>query len=367
MKHCSLVSLISVAAAQDTSINVNADGSIETISSLALARMLIVPLASDVENAEYEHASFWDENGPLFRKAWNEWEQLLTLDIPNDKEFMEPLLSDAIDKAFANPTSENEAYVKSFWNTSDKDADNRDTLIPEGVYATQLLTPSGISFIRYLLDKAAESGIPTRRPNGMNRNGFILDSQVNGAVPIKPLIDIIEKEIIDRVVRPVGRMLFQEHVGCNDDIEYFAFTIRYDGDNDTGRFTEDSARDVKLSEHRDASVITLNLNLNLPHERYAGSDVYFRSAQNTTSLVQFTPGMALIHLGAHRHGSISIASTAGSVGAMRYNLVVWLFGKDGDVRIAPYSEEEKMNVVERWHGCDSIHGGMRNVHNFDFA
>jgi len=282
------------------------------------------------------------------------------------------MLSKVIDEAFANPSSENESTVRSLWSSPFKHADNTIQHLPDGVYATQLLTQSGIAFVRSLLDKAVASGIPTRRPNGMNRNGIILDRKVNGAVPYSVLIDLIERQIINRVLRPVGRLLFKEYVGCSDDIEYFAFTIRYDGDI----ADDDTPRDIKLNEHRDASVITLNVNLNLPDERYSGSDVYFREFPHTDSkektlnnnktLIGFYPGVAIIHLGAHRHGSIPILqpNETKDDSVMRYNLVIWLFGEHGDVRIAPYAPEEQMNAVERWHGCDSVRGVMSNVYNF---
>ena len=43
-------------------VSINTDGSQkdnESISSLARSRMLTVPIAKDVRNAEYEHAPFW--------------------------------------------------------------------------------------------------------------------------------------------------------------------------------------------------------------------------------------------------------------------------------------------------------------------
>lgn len=52
-------------------------------------------------------------------------------------------------------------------------------------------------------------------------------------------------------------------VGEGDDCEYFTFTIRCN--------TEE---DLELKEHRDASVITLNINPNLPEETYDGSSLY---------------------------------------------------------------------------------------------
>jgi hypothetical protein len=331
--------------------------------------VLAVPIANDAENAEYEHSSFWDDNGPLLRDAWKEWEQSTYTESAVSEEFinlMDPSFSEALEKAFANPSEETEANVLSHWSTSYKNSDNETQPLPYGVYATQLLTPTGIFIIRNLLDKAEDSGIPKRRPNGMNRNGFILDREVNGAVPMKSLIDLVEQEIINRVLRPVGRMLFNEYIGCGDDVEYFAFNIRYDGSKDTCNELMQT-QDVMLKEHRDASVVTMNINLNLPNETYDGSDVFFREFpsesfgeqavpyQSDTSLVRFNPGVAIIHLGAHRHGSVPIsASSSNSSSGRRYNLVIWLFGKDGDVRIAPYPKEEQMSIVQRWKGCDDL-------------
>ena len=58
--------------------------------------------------------------------------------------------------------------------------------------------------------------------------------------------------------------------------------------------------------------------------------------------------------GAHRHGSLPIsASSSTHRSGKRYNLVIWLFGEHGDVRIAPYEEQEQMNVIQRWHGCNN--------------
>lgn len=364
------------------------------------------PLASDTEGAEFEHATFWDDNGSLLKDAWAEWEEMqmnlnsfqgVKLD---DGSFINPVLSMALEDAFKNPSELTEASVKSNWmNSSKHDEEQHPILLPKGVYATQLLTPSGVSHIRTLLEMATTSGIPTRRPNGMNRHGIILDPNVDGAVPVKDLLNLVEGELINRVVRPVGRMLFPDRVRCEDDLGYFAFTIRYDGDgsedddnvhDNVNVESSTSKRDVKLKEHRDASIVTLNINLNLPEEGYAGSEVYFRdfpSAGDDSSTdnvpendnerddispgddknggtVQFSPGMAIIHLGAHRHGSLPISLSANSDknnSGKRYNLVIWLFGEDGDVRIAPYEKEDQMTVAERWRGCNHT----REVFAFD--
>eukprot|EP00554_Chaetoceros_debilis_P011426 CAMPEP_0194106396 /NCGR_PEP_ID=MMETSP0150-20130528/6417_1 /TAXON_ID=122233 /ORGANISM="Chaetoceros debilis, Strain MM31A-1" /LENGTH=448 /DNA_ID=CAMNT_0038794525 /DNA_START=83 /DNA_END=1429 /DNA_ORIENTATION=+ len=379
--------------------NITADTTISdsdiSASPLAKARTLKAPLASATEDAEFEHSTFWEDNGSLLKDAWAEWEEEMH---PNsfqgagklvDGSFINPVLSMALEDAFSNPSELMEASVKSNWMNSNHDEEHHPTLLPKGVYTTQLLTPSGVSHIRTLLDMATTSGIPTRRPNGMNRHGIILDPNVDGAVPVKALLNLVEEELNNRVVRPVGRMLFPDRVGCEDDLSYFAFTIRYDGsedddnDNDNDDNDESSTlkRDVKLKEHRDASIVTLNINLNLPEEGYTGSEVYFRdfpSADDDSTdssvpennyerdvispgddknggTVQFSPGMAIIHLGAHRHGSMPISLSADSdknSSSKRYNLVIWLFGEDGDVRIAPYEKEDQMTVAERWRGCN---------------
>lgn len=65
--------------------------------------------------------------------------------------------------------------------------------------------------------------------------------------------------------------------------------------------------------------------------------------------------MAVIHLGAHRHGSLPITASNNKTddsSGKRYNLVIWLFGSDGDVRVASYKKEEQMNIEQRWRGCN---------------
>ncbi|KAL7534420.1 hypothetical protein ACHAXR_005861, partial [Thalassiosira sp. AJA248-18] len=310
------------------------------------ARNLNAPLAIDTKDAAFEHSAFWDDNGLLLQDAWAEFEGYMNTcamssSSNNDDAFLNPTLATVLDDAIGNPTEETESVVKSLWTSED-------LTLPKKVYAAQLLTESGISRIRKVLDA------------------------------VDPMLELVEGELINRVVRPVGRMLFKDRVGCEDDLEYFAFTIRYDGTDDNGvnnigtdRDANSLKRDFELKEHRDASVVTLNINLNLPDEGYGGSEVYFReypseesTADNIISneddsrkdggTVQFSPGMAIIHLGAHRHGSLPIsASTTEKGSGKRYNLVIWLFGKDGDVRISPYEKEEQMNVAQRWHGCSN--------------
>lgn len=342
-----------------------------------------MPQAIDTQNAEFENDSFWNEHGSLIQQAWREWEMehATTLsDFDNDiKEqgWMNAPLLEAIDVAFAKPSEESEAAVKSLWTNNESEGTSSQVM-PKGVHAMQLLSPRGIAYLRNLLELAVESGIPTRRPNGMNRHGVILDSNVYGAVPVEPIVKRVE-EIIDRIARPVGRMLFQDRIGCKDDVDYYAFTISYDSTSANTRSIQ--PKDMELKEHRDASVVTLNINLNLPEENYGGSEVFFRGYPEADSwgsndflssdskdeedgggIVTFSPGMGIIHLGAHRHGSLPINSAhsnSSSEGEQpsdgkRFNLVIWLFGNQGDVRIAPYPKDEQLTADQRWHGCNEI-------------
>jgi hypothetical protein len=233
---------------------------------------------------------------------------------------MDPTLYRSIHQAWNDPSVENEDVLKDLWKQ----------VIP-GVYACQLFTPKGIQRIRHHLKAASESGIPTRRPNGMNRFGLVLDIETQGGVSY-PKIDTFRDMVIDRYLRPLGRLFFQNYIGPGDDSSAYAFTIQYQPDKDT-----------KLNEHSDASVVTLNINLNLPEEDYDGSSIYFVDNENgERQELTFAPGMALLHRGLHRHAALPIES------GERVNMVLWLFGDHGYVRFAPYDEKDQMSATERW-------------------
>jgi len=317
------------------------DGQAQVKGALSRALSLTPPKPSANLGGEFEHSEFWDEHGQLLRLAWEELER--TTDYADDEkgearsgdvrldlgDVIDPAFARAVLAARADPSAENEDVVLSHWTGAVPSA-----LTDFGVFRTRLFTADGLCLIRSHLDRASASGIPTRRPNGMNRHGVIIDKAVGGAVSLPVLTSFVE-ELVDEIVRPVGRALFPADTGKEDDAEYFAFTIRYSSDED-----------VELQEHRDASVFTLNVNLNLPQEGYGGSAVYFIDPGDKSKRynVDFEPGMALLHRGALRHASLPIEEGG------RQNLVIWLFGKGGDVRISPYANDEQMSVTERWEG-----------------
>ena len=289
-------------------------------SPVELARALIPPTPVAKRDAAFEDEEFYQRHGELLRAAWRE-HGLADASLADFRSAaVAPSLADAVDALREQPSPEREAAVRALFNET-----------APGVFCGQLLRADAIAGLRAELARVAASGIPTRRPNGMNRYGVILDDEVDGAVSNG--LAAFVRALVDAYVRPLGRMLFAELVGAGDDVEQFAFTVRYRPDED-----------ATLAEHRDASVVTLNLNLNAPGEGYGGSALAFQDAREPSArhTVEFTPGMALIHQGALRHAALPIEHGA------RENLIVWLFGADGYVRAAPRPEAERLSLEERW-------------------
>lgn len=294
-------------------------------SFLKRARALEAPSAATTESGETEGLEFWNQHGKLLRKAWLEWEetQQQVDALPElNQDVFEPTLKEAVQAAWEDPKKEH--AIKPLWKE----------IVPN-IYTCQLIQPDRIADIRAYIDAAATAGIPTRRPNGMNRFGLILDPHTEGAVTMRGL-DRFYQMIVDDYVRPMGRLFFSEYIQPPDDAESYAFTIRYK-----------EGEDVALREHSDASLITLNVNLNIPSRQnetnYEGSTLYFVDDETKEHHeVQFQPGMAVLHRGMTRHAAEPI------VHGERTNLVVWLFGEHGYVRIVPYDEHERMTPRERW-------------------
>ena len=289
-------------------------------SPVELARALIPPTPVAKRDAAFEDEEFYQRHGELLRAAWRE-HGLADASLADFRSAVVALsLAAAVEALREQPSPEREAAVRALFNET-----------APGVFCGQLLRADAIAGLRAELARVAASGIPTRRPNGMNRYGVILDDEVDGAVSNG--LAAFVRALVDAYVRPLGRMLFAELVGAGDDVEQFAFTVRYRPDED-----------ATLAEHRDASVVTLNLNLNAPGEGYGGSALSFQDAIEPSArhIVEFTPGMALIHQGALRHAALPIEHGA------RENLIVWLFGADGYVRAAPRPEAERLSLEERW-------------------
>ena len=74
-----------------------------------------------------------------------------------------------------------------------------------------------------------------------------------------------------RYIRRLALALFPGFAKGDDTCDYFAFTINYE-----------PGKDVALREHRDASTITLNVNLNSASQHYTGSGVEFVDEKDST-------------------------------------------------------------------------------------
>ncbi|KAL3928405.1 MAG: hypothetical protein SGBAC_012668 [Bacillariaceae sp.] len=370
-----------------------------SFSSLAKARGLQAPEVTSTRGGELEHLDFWNTHYQLIQRAWHEWERDIRQKQNDDEHraeqmedsletswndrlpslaegvMMEPLLKESIRKLWNKPSLEAELEMQAvFWEEPIRN-----------VYTcASFFSSQGIRHLQQHLTLMRQAGIPTRRPNGMNRNGFVLDDETEGGVSYVS-VDEFRGWLVDDYLRPLGRMFFPEYIGSDEDDESsYAFTVHYQyddgcssthtndtpGENNTSTVAVGSTnttatrkRDVKLKEHSDASVVTININLNLPGEaEYDGSQLLFLDEDPAGSSpeqaqrhkLEFQPGMAVIHRGLHRHQALPIEK------GERHQLIIWLFGKDGYVRVSPYEPKDQLAVKKRW--SKSKTGGRNRKH-----
>lgn len=308
-------------------------------SSWEKARKLSPPIPESTVFGEDEGGQWWLDHETLLQEAWNEWSIHVASTLPslNASHIVDPMLRNLVHETWLDPSVDNEKKVRSAWDN---------VVTPGHVYQfDRFFTPYGLEAIRSHLDAIIESGIPIRRPNGMNRYGTLLDPEVPGGVGSSTAIMSFLNELVRDYIRPMGRLFFPSYVGRDDDVRLYAFSIRYSANED-----------LDLKEHSDASVISFNVNLNLPNEQYDGSSIYFVNPETSEGKkpkhtdrdethirkLQFDSGTALLHRGMIRHGALPIAN------GTRQNLVIWLYGRDGSVRFAPYETHERLSLKERW-------------------
>ena len=317
----------------------NTDKSTST-SALELARQLTPPNVTATTSGDVEGLEFWQAHDALLKEAWKEWHTSAKAELSElSQELLIPTaLRAAIHHQWEVPTIHGERFLLQ---------DHLEPILDNQVYRIpQFLTEEGIRRIRHHLTEIKHSSkIPTRRPNAMNRHGIVIDEETEGGV-FYPELAEFRTWLVDVYLRPLGRALFPDSIGWGDDSCAYAFTIHYEADN----CSINSPKDQQLNEHSDASVVTLNVNLNLPEDdddnAYEGSSIYFVNDDpindDNKTYVDFAPGMAVIHKGLHRHAALPITK------GQRHNLVVWLFGDHGYVRIAPYPPHEQLTVQQRW-------------------
>ncbi len=320
------------------------------------ARCLDFPQVTVTTEGETENLDFWQEHEELLQIAWKEWSNihLPTLD---EVVLMNPTLYQHVHQLWQDPTLENEMQLQELWKE----------VIPGVWVCHNFFTLTGLRRIRYHYQAAAESGIPTRRPNGMNRLGLVWDDETPGGVSYPQILEF-RKWLVDLYVRPLSRAFFPHYSGIKemDDVEAYAFTIHYatrNKSNETNATTTMTMRDARLPEHSDASLFTININLNLPEEDYEGSVLEFgfedENGKTTKSALRMESGMAVLHRGMQRHQALSIQS------GERHQMVLWLFGRHGYVRVIPYERHEQRPVEERWSLPTTISSGDEGQSNCD--
>jgi len=307
-------------ATDDASLLADSDepagSSSSSSSALQRARALKAPQPELSYGGEHEHVDWWSEHEQLLSEARDEWGRKF-------KELYE--WSQKFEARFLDPD-----LVRAF-RIGDRQILKSKLLEPvPGVpdaYTFQLFTPEFAQRLVEELDHHEASGVPLRRPNGMNRYGAIL-SELGFS-------NVVE-HLTDRFLVPIARELFLSHVGPDDLEERYAFSVRYR-----------PGQDVFLDEHADASAVTVNVCLEPPSsgntkvlyfKENRSTSLWRRDAglgdpANATYVDLAEPGRAVIHLGQHVHG-------VAPVDAARSQMVVWMFGRHGYVRVAPYENGE---------------------------
>ncbi|MEM9052958.1 MAG: 2OG-Fe(II) oxygenase [Bacteroidota bacterium] len=265
-------------------------------NSLTQARALKLPTREDSLRRDPSVAHFWMNNRELLESAWQEWEieNRGNLLVP-DETLLDPRLRKAVNEAWENPDKEN--AVADLW----------EEIIP-GVYVAQFFDLERLTEFRDYLSAVVNSKIPKRAPYGiqLNRHGIMLDPRSEGHLAA-PNFQAFYSDIMNRYMRPIARLLIGTY---GYDTQTFGFSIQYNPD-----------KDKDLQPHTDASGATLNININLPDEKFTGSEVDFHD--RTTGKIKrtiFEPGKAILHSGSVPHATHPITN------GQRSNMVVWLYG-----------------------------------------
>jgi len=255
----------------------------QQLSPLERARALVLPSREAMLVRDPSVQQFWDNNRQLLIDAWAQWEQSekASLLMPDDS-LLDAKLRSAVRQTWDDPTKD--IAVKDLWEEVSSD-----------VFQCQFFDPKRLSELRNYLNELTDANIPLRPPYGiaLNRKGVMLDRRSEGFLGA-PSFQAFYRELMDKYMRPISRLLFPEVMGY--DQQTFGFSIQYQPGMDTS-----------LQPHTDASAATLNINLNMPDETFTGSEVDFYDAtQGKANRLTFEPGMAMLHRGNVPHTAQAI-------------------------------------------------------------
>jgi len=289
-----------------------------SLNQLQAARALALPSREAMLHRAPSVQHFWDSNSELLRNAWREWEEseqggAFTL----DSSLYDKRLRDAVLQAWEDPNKE--LAVKDLMQE-----------VAPDVFMFQCFDPERLSELRGYLEAVWDAQIPIRPPYGivLNRRGAMLDRRSEGYLAA-PGFQAFYRELIDSYMRPISRLLFPEIMGY--DSQAFGFSIFYTPDTD-----------ASIRPHTDASSVTLNINLNLPEEKFTGSEVDFYDQLTGQKIgLTFEPGTAMLHRGSVAHAARPITS------GERTNFVLWLIGERGRL---PRQDAQRVAIdaSERW-------------------
>jgi len=167
-----------------------------------------------------------------------------------------------------------------------------------GLYSFPLFTDDFCQKLVEEIEHFEASGLPTARPNSMNNYGLILDE-----IGLRGSIAAFR----ETYVAPMAARLYPQEGGQL--VDHHAFIVKYQMDEDR-----------QLDFHFDSSAVTINACLG---KRFEGGALYFKGLADDPASheedfgYEHQKGVALLHLGKHRHGAMPI--TAGT----RYNLIIW--------------------------------------------
>ena len=292
----------------------------------------VIRNVSSREKGEFEADEWWERHHQLFKAArvqWGRKHHKLYAFRKHMETFVDKELLAAVFELEENASHDSSSTVDE-----GRIARLIKPTASPNVHRIRLLTPEFCSALLEELEHAEQSGVPLRRPNGMNRFGAILEELPGGLG-----MDEMVRSIAHRFVRPIAQMLFPWLITTADVTDHYGFVVKYNiGD------------DVSLAQHADASVATLNVAL---RSDFTGGDLTFcgtrfvdkdpkSMGKKSVPMHELVPGEAIVHLGGTYHAAEPITS------GQRANMIIWMFGEHGQVRVAPYAESEQLRARQRW-------------------
>lgn len=181
-------------------------------SALERARSLPVPRVIATNHGEFEHHDFWERNDVLLARAWAEFGR-------GDEAVYRPF--DSPDWALHPAMAAAVAAVGQGGPGTSSLATLLSPVLSQpapGVYRLPLFSAAFCEALLCEVDRLRSSGIPARRPNGMNRHGIILTD-----VGFGPML----QKLTARIAAPLAEELFPDWVGPEETAETYGFTVRY--------------------------------------------------------------------------------------------------------------------------------------------